>query len=161
MAVQIIYAGEYDAPLYPSVFLAGPTPRSSNVKSWRPDAVLFFECLNLDITLFIPETRDGGFVKTYADQIEWEEHWLSDSDCIMFWVPRDMDGGMPALTTNIEWGRWHTSGKVVFGAPERADKVRYMRYYCTKLDIFQTFSLKELVAEAHKMAVYRYYNRPL
>lgn len=156
MTIQIICAGEYDAPLYPSVFLAGPTPRTRDVKSWRPDAVRLFEKLNEDITLFIPETRGGGFVKTYADQIEWEDHHLNVANCILFWVPRDMDGGMPALTTNVEWGTWHKSGKVVFGAPEWADKVRYLRYYCTKLGIFQTFSLNELVREAHKMAIYRY-----
>ena len=47
------------------------------------------------------------------------------ADVIVFWIPRDLDT-LPGFTTNIEWGAWHRSGKVVLGAPPDAPKMRYL-----------------------------------
>mgnify|MGYP001602728529 CR=1 FL=1 len=55
---------------------------------------------------------------------------------------------MPALTTNTEWGVWQNSGKVVFGAPSDAAKVRYQRYYAEKLQVPHFTSLEDTVRAA-------------
>ena len=39
---------------------------------------------------------------------------------------------LPGLTTNVEFGAWVGSGKVVFGAPEGAPHVRYLEHYAAK-----------------------------
>lgn len=53
----------------PVIFLAGPTPRSTSVKSWRPEAIEYFEEANFDGTLLIPDNKDYDFIK----QIQWED----------------------------------------------------------------------------------------
>ena len=57
------------------------------------------------------------------------------ADAIVFWVPRDIEGGMPAFTTNFDWGKWQASGKCVLGAPPNADKVRYLIEDAERLNI--------------------------
>lgn len=76
--------------------------------------------------------------------IEWEDYYLNNCNCIMFWIPRNLKN-MPALTTNIEWGRWERSGKVVLGFPEWAEKMKYISYYADKLGIPQANCLDKAV----------------
>ena len=125
----------------PSIFLAGPTPRSADVPSWRPKAFELLEELGFEGTVFAPEDSKFSPRFDYMDQVEWEEAGLTRADVIVFWVPRELKT-MPGFTTNIEWGRWCDSGKVVLGAPVDAPKLAYMRYYATKLNVPQADTLK-------------------
>ena len=135
-----------------SIFMAGPTPRSPDVKSWRPDAIaLFFNC-GYDGTLLIPEGDCFEAKVNYDDQVGWEEEGLKKASCIMFWIPREMKT-MPALTTNDEWGTWKNSGKVVLGVPFDAEKCRYQIYYANKLGIPFANTLDHAVKNAIKMAM--------
>ncbi len=149
--MQVIYTGE-EAPriITKSIFLAGPTPRSANVGSWRPEALEIFERLGYDGIVFVPEFRDGKRVADYVAQVEWEERYLNMADCILFYVPRKMKT-MPALVTNTEWGVWCDSGKVVFGAPKDAEKVSYQRYYAQKLRVPMSDTLEGTVKSALDM----------
>lgn len=154
--MKLIYAME---PISgPSIFLAGPTPRSLDlknmtaanqeiirrlqIKSWRPQAIEALRELGFNGAVLIPEDRDGGFHGDYLGQIDWETEALQQATCILFWVPRKLDI-MPGLTTNDEWGFWKASGKVVFGAPTWAEKVRYQQLYCKKLGIPCSTDLRE------------------
>lgn len=134
--MQIVYTGQ-SAPetLSKSIFLAGPTPRSERVKSWRPEALKILEEAGYDGVVFVPEYADEVHMMVETGIIEWEERGLNMADCIAFWVPRNIKGGMPAFTTNIEWGRWENSGKVVLGAPSRASKMNYLKHYAKKLQV--------------------------
>lgn len=127
-----------------SIFLAGPTPRSEGVSSWRPDAIRALAAVGYDGVVYVPESRNGKWHGNYDHQVEWEDHHLNMSDCILFWVPRDM-ATMPALTTNDEWGTWKDSGKVVFGAPPNAASVRYQQDHADKLGVPRAGSLEETV----------------
>ncbi len=117
-----------------SIFLAGPTPRGLERDSWRPEALALLEELGFDGVVFVPEPEDGGWTRDYIGQVDWEERGLNMADAIVFWVPRELDG-MPAFTTNVEWGAWYGSGKVVLGSPPRAPKMRYLQTYAKKLQI--------------------------
>jgi len=52
---------------------------------------------------------------------------------VMFWVPRDIDGGMPAFTTNVEFG-WlsrmsyeeRNPMRMFYGRPDNAEKCKYL-----------------------------------
>jgi len=141
--MKVVYTGD-EAPetFTKSIFLAGPTPRNKEeVDSWRPDALKILEDKGYDGVVFVPEDKDQEFKKDYDDQIEWEERYLNMADCILFWVPRDLSldsTGFPkmaAFTTNVEWGTRASSGKVVFGAPEDAEKVSYLKHYCDKFNV--------------------------
>lgn len=136
--MQIIYSNN-DPSLCPannSIFLAGPTPRLKETPSWRPEAVKLFEKYNFDGTLCYPEYEPGLDLSQcdYCNQIEWEHYCLDKCSIIMFWVPRDIKGNMPAFTTNIEFGYWMATdkSKVVYGRPDQADNMRYMDYIYTK-----------------------------
>lgn len=109
--MNIIYAKQsIPKDLNNSVFLAGPTPRSPEVKSWRPEAINIFRQLNFSGTLLIPEDLDGSVKGNYDDQIEWEEEGLTRASAIMFWLPRNLKT-LPGLTTNVEFGVWMNSGR--------------------------------------------------
>lgn len=111
----------------PSIFLAGPTPRSQDVPSWRPDALEILRELNFDGTVFVPERGNGESKIDYDDQVEWERAGLSNARAILFWVPRTLDN-MPAFTTNVEFGYWLAKSpeRIVYGRPPDAPKNRYL-----------------------------------
>jgi hypothetical protein len=136
--LKIIYAQESVEIEGKSIFLAGPTPRSKYVESWRNDAISAFQLLRFNGTLFVPEMRDGNWDKgfAYSAQIEWEEECLSKADVILFWIPRN-DNTLPGFTTNIEFGYWVAKdpNKLVLGAPTTAIKMDYLKYYAKKLKI--------------------------
>ena len=151
--MQIVYAKEtlpQTSPL--GIFLAGPTPRRKDVQSWRPDALRILEDQGYEGTVYVPEARDGTWKPDeYEMQVEWEEAALNKAACILFWVPRKMDT-LPGLVTNVEFGVWQGSGKVVFGAPLDAEKVRYLLYYAVKLNIPAARTLEATVALAIERA---------
>lgn len=150
--MQVIYAKEsFPTTATKSIFLAGPTPRDKSVPSWRPEALLRLQDLGFDGTVFVPEPRDGAWSPSgYDVQVEWEEKALKRADCIVFWVPRDMKT-MPALTTNNEWGVWCDSGKVVFGAPDNAQAVRYQLHYAAKNKVPTSNTLNGTLDDALRM----------
>jgi hypothetical protein len=110
-----------------SIFLAGPTPRSSDVRSWRHDALRVLDELDFDGHVFIPETKDWGWCGEYQRQVFWEWDALGRAESVLFWVPRTL-ATMPAFTTNIEFGMMASlhPERVVLGYPPGAHKVRYL-----------------------------------
>src|SRR3989338_7360146 len=143
--MHIVYAPEEPPSSWTkSLFLAGPTPRDKSVPSWRPEALRLLEEASYDGVVFVPENRGGTVKVDYTGEVEWEERCLNFADVVLFWVPREMKT-MPALTTNVEWGVWHDSGKAVLGAPSDAPSVRYLRYYAKKFSVPQAETLEETV----------------
>lgn len=118
-----IHYSRTDLPV--SIFLAGPTPRSPEVKSWRPEAISIFERFKFDGSLVVPEDATFSPKFDYNDQIEWELQGLHAATVVLFWVPRSDD--MPALTTNVEFGLMATRRNVVIGCPDDAPKMKYLR----------------------------------
>ncbi|OGY92805.1 MAG: hypothetical protein A3B31_02870 [Candidatus Komeilibacteria bacterium RIFCSPLOWO2_01_FULL_53_11] len=146
--MHIVYAPEEPPSSWTkSLFLAGPTPRDKSVPSWRPEALRLLEEASYDGVVFVPENRGGTVKVDYTGEVEWEELCLNLADVVLFWVPREMKT-MPALTTNIEWGVWHDSGKAVLGAPPDAKHVRYLRYYAEKMHIPTAETLPETIGLA-------------
>lgn len=124
--MQIIYARQPHPPSWSAaIFLAGPTPRSVDVPSWRPEAIRLLEEAGYDGVVFIPEDAGGEFRGSYIDQVAWERDALAASDCVLFWVPRALST-MPAFTTNVEFGLWVQTGRAVLGYPEGSPKNRYL-----------------------------------
>lgn len=115
-----------------SIFLAGPSPRKKDINDWRHDALSLFEKNKFDGTIFIPVPKERFYGKddspdwTYDNQVEWECKARNVSDIILFWIPRDIKNGMPAFTTNIEFGEDIHSGKIIYGRPDNAEKCRYL-----------------------------------
>lgn len=137
--MKVVYAQQpFPLEWSKSIFLAGPTPRDEHTISWRPEALALLESAGFDGVVFVPEGEDENWRANYDDQIEWETRGLNYADVILFWVPREITvttdhtggyprlSGMPAFTTNVEFGRWITSGKCTYGRPEWADKKGYL-----------------------------------
>jgi 8-oxo-dGTP pyrophosphatase MutT (NUDIX family)/nucleoside 2-deoxyribosyltransferase len=130
-----------------SIFLAGPTSRNPKDKSWREDAIAILEKLGYNGHVFTPEYRDNkeidlGPDEEYKAQVQWEEDALNQADIIVFWIPREIKT-LPGFTTNIEYGVWSDSGKVVLGYPKTAEKMRYLQHYAEKYNIPTSNSLEE------------------
>jgi 8-oxo-dGTP pyrophosphatase MutT (NUDIX family) len=132
-----------------AIFLAGPTPRSPQVPSWRPAALAELRERwrgGGRLVVFDPEHRHGVH-DDYTGQVDWEERCLHLADEVLFYVPRDL-ATMPAFTTNVEWGMWHDSGRAVFGAPRDAPKNRYLLHYAAKYGVPTATDLPGTVAAA-------------
>lgn len=114
-----------------SLFLAGPTPRSKDVPSWRPVAITILEEIEYKGQVLVPERQDKFVKVNYDDQVEWEHYGLEHCSRIAFWVPRNLVT-MPALTTNVEFGRYVASGRAMYGRPDDAEKCRYLDWLYKK-----------------------------
>ena len=148
--MEIVYAQEsLPKVINKSLFLAGPTCRDEDGNPWRKEAVEILKKSGYDGVVYIPEPRDGSWAKNYDDQIEWEELCLNQADCIVFWIPRDLKT-MPAFTTNIEWGKWEDSGKVVLGYPKDAEKMRYLHHYAEEFKVSISSTLEDTLTDAIK-----------
>lgn len=101
-----------------------------------------------ELVVFVPEPRDGKPLK--YDHHAWEDHRLAIVDVILFWVPRDMQH-LPGLTTNVEFGRWEASGRVVLGAPPTAAHVGYLRECAARNGAPVTETLDDAAAAAMAM----------
>lgn len=127
--MKVVYAKQpFPDEWTSAIFLAGPTPRDAGTPSWRPEALRLLDEMGYQGVVFVPEDAEGEWGSghdAYMNQIDWERKGLDLADIIVFWVPRVMEN-MPALTTNVEFGRYVTSDKIVFGAPEWAKSVRYL-----------------------------------
>ncbi len=55
----------------------------------------------------------------------WERIALTEVTTIVFWIPRHLPD-MPAFTTNVEFGYWLHTRKVVYGRPDNAEKIKYL-----------------------------------
>lgn len=110
-----------------SIFLAGPTPRSLDIESWRPEAVEILRNEGFDGIVYYPELEHDTRTFDYTNQVWWEREALYEADVIIFWIPRNM-AKMPALTTNVEFGYWlgKNSDKVLYGRPNDSEKNRYL-----------------------------------
>ena len=144
----------------PSIFLAGPTPRSPEVESWRPKALRYLE--TFDGAVYLPEKRSRATSHSYDDQIQWETDALTAATCILFWVPRELApdaNGYPrmgALTTNAEFGMWMRSGKVILGYPHHAEKMTYLAWHARKEGITISHHLRDTVKLAVELARERF-----
>ncbi len=108
-----------------SIFLAGPTPRGENVVSWRTNAVKKLEEYGFDGVVYVPEYSSWKPKEDYVDQAMWERIALTEATTILFWIPRSLPD-MPGFTTNVEFGYWLPTNKVIYGRPECASKIKYL-----------------------------------
>lgn len=126
--MKVVYSNHPIQPQYfrqPSMFLAGPTPRSQSVKSWRPEAVQYLEEANFKGVVFVPEWSDFKSQIDYQAQVAWELEGLMKCTQIVFWVPRNLND-MPAFTTNVEFGRYTAIRNPMYGRPNDAPNNRYL-----------------------------------
>src|SRR3989338_2136811 len=142
--MQVIYY--YDEPpesYSKAIFLAGPSPRTPEVKSWRPEALRILEEKRYDGVVYVPEPKPGSTRQFNENDWKnlaprWEHKMLDRSDIVLFWVPRDMeilpDGKpkLPGFTTNVEFGHWVNSGKAVLGCPPEAPSILYLKFMADK-----------------------------
>lgn len=108
-----------------SIFLAGPTPRGKGAVSWREEACSYLKKSGFDGIVYVPEYSTWKPKEDYIDQAMWERIALTKATVIMFWIPRQLPE-MPAFTTNVEFGYWLHTRKVVYGRPNDARKIKYL-----------------------------------
>ncbi|MCE9545955.1 MAG: nucleoside 2-deoxyribosyltransferase domain-containing protein [Planctomycetia bacterium] len=153
--MNIIYSDQPLTVLGPTLFLAVPTPRSQSVESWRPEAVHLLNELAFPGTVLVPERRDWEARFDYLDQVEWEFAALERADALLFWVPRNSDS-LPGFTTNVEFGRYVASGRMIYGRPEDRPHNRYLDWLYEKLTGRSPHStLDDTIRTAVQLAVER------
>lgn len=139
------------------IFLAGPSLREDQEgTSWRGEAIRTIKALKISPVIYVPEYRPvalkygGRGVEpegwTFEKQVEWEIKCLTLARTILFWVPRS--DKLPGFTTNIEFGEWLHSDKIVIGWPEDAINMRYMYHRCRMRGMHVHKRLETLCREA-------------
>ena len=130
--MRVVYVPNQPPETYSkSLFLAGPSPRDASHPNWRPAALRLLERLGYDGVVFVPLTEDGGWYGDKEQQYAWEKKYLDAADQIVFWVPRDMEK-LPGLTTNVEFGMYYDSGRMVLGYPRSATHMHYLHSHAHK-----------------------------
>jgi hypothetical protein len=150
--LTLVYAND-PLPEVPSVFLAGPTPRSDDVPSWRPDAVgqLAAQWSGPgQLAVLIPEPPSGENWPYFDAQAEWETVARQAATAILFWIPRDLRT-LPGFTTNVEFGLDVTTGRAVLGCPPdcpNPERNRYLIWLAHRHGVPVTETLSATVASA-------------
>ena len=135
-----------------SIFLAGPTPRDENSKSWRKEACKILEENGFDGVVYVPEYSTWKPKQDYIDQAQWERDTLSNSSVIVFWIPRSIPD-MPAFTTNVEFGYWLHTGRALYGRPDDARKINYLDWlYKTDMHKEPFNNLQDLLINSIELA---------
>jgi len=146
--IQICYAQNNIPTLYTkSIFLAGPTLRTNlqdrQKNSWRIKALEYLKELNYDGVVFVPEDFNKEFDhNALTQQIEWEQKALAKADCILMYLERTENN--MGLTSNIEFGMYSKSGKIVCGFTDQAIKNNYIKHEVERYQIPFANNLKEL-----------------
>lgn len=123
--MRINYSDEKIIKGEKSIFLAGPTPRGEEEVSWRKEAVKILNELGFGGVVYVPEYSTWKPKEDYVDQAMWERKALTEATIIVFWIPRDLEK-MPGYTTNVEFGYWLPSKKVIYGRPDDTPKTKYL-----------------------------------
>ncbi len=148
--MNIVYAQEdYEVTSQSSIFLAGPSPRGKSEYNWRPEAIEILKERGFSGDVFVPLPRDGEYTGDfdYDSQIDWELKYLNLAKVIVFWIPRDVQN-LPGFTTNVEFGMFLKSGKIILGYPEGAPKMRYLHYVAEKNNVQVFNNLNETILSA-------------
>lgn len=136
-----------------SIFLAGPTPRSLDVETWRKEAISILNELGFDGIVYVPELEVDNRTFNYDNQVWWEREALYNASTIIFWIPRSAQ--LPAYTTNLEYGYWiaKNSDKCLYGRPDDSERNKYLDWlYHTETGRTPINNLKELLKNAVKLA---------
>ena len=134
-----------------SIFLAGPTSRTPDIISWRREACKKLKELGFDGIVYVPEFSTGKIRRNYDDQAMWEREALTASSVIAFWIPRALPD-MPGFTTNVEFGYWLHTKKVIYGRPDNAVKIKYLDWlYKIDYSLNPINNLNELLQKAIEM----------
>lgn len=103
-----------------AIYLVGPVPRKTGEVRWHLEAIAALQAYRFDGAVIVPRTLDERAIQESDErQLSWEFQAQCRADVLLFWVPRDLVD-MPGLTTNLEWGMWYDTGKVVIGIPPGA-----------------------------------------
>lgn len=132
--MEIIFSDqEIPKKIQKSMFLAGPSPRGVDKDEWRHNAIEILKQYNYTGTVFIPipsayfyGEKSLSECHDYIDQLSWEVECRSIADKLVFWVPRDIKGGFPGFTTNVEFGEDLNTGRMMYGRPDGSDNTRYL-----------------------------------
>lgn len=126
--MKVVYTGEKIINNENSCFLAGPTPRTSSVVSWRNKAISLFSKLGFNGTLYVPEFREKSYydVDTGIKEMKWDQEALESSKVVMFWIPRNPD--MLGLSTNVEFGYLLSKGNFIYGRPNTAFRCEFLDF---------------------------------
>jgi hypothetical protein len=130
--MDVVFAGQSVDLRLPTIFLAGPTPRTADVPSWRPEALDILREIGFGGAVLVPERQDWAVNFSYADQVEWEYAGLESCSVIAFWIPRHLST-LPGFTTNVEFGRYVGSGRCVYGRPDGAPHTSYLDWLYKKV----------------------------
>lgn len=134
--MQLVFADdELPQRVTKTIFLAGPNPRYKDgdaiQQTWRHEALKLLEEYEFDGHVFIPLPKGSffgetvvGAVSDYDHQVKWEDLAMARADVLLFYV--DRRNGLQGLTTNIEFGRYLDSGRMVYGRPNDAENTRYL-----------------------------------
>ncbi len=133
------------------IFLAGPSPRSAEDINWRPGAVDTLKEIGFTGIVYVPLPRDGNWSPEYDAQVSWELKYLEGATCIAFWIPRDLNY-LPGFTTNVEFGLYVRSGKIILGYPVGAPKMKYLDLLAKKFKVPIKHTLRDTLIKAVQMA---------
>lgn len=142
--MKTVFALEPLEGINSSIFLAGPSPRGNIGNDWRPEVIEKLEKTGFKGTVLSPVNKNFKN-EDYLNQINWEHQAMKLANRIIFWIPRSEN--MPGFTTNVEFGEYFSSGKIICGSPKEAIKNRYLQERFKPYGIWHS-TIDELIKDA-------------
>ena len=135
-----------------SIFLCGTMPHDGQT-DWRNKVIDALDRLGYDGVVYNPDYSNIPQSKRldYGDQILWEINAMKSSAIVCFWIDREFPNH-PGLTTNVEFGYWVRSSKVLYGRPHNDEKCFYLDYvYRLEQNREPVETVEDLIKELTKM----------
>lgn len=127
----IIKPQEYPKKLMNSIFLAGPCPRKKTDDDWRDDFCKKLIKKGFKGDIINPTNRNwvDDEPNYYQKQCQWEQDMMKMSSVVIFRIDRNAQH--PALTTNIEFGKWSDRpNDIIVCIPPKSEKCNYIINDC-------------------------------
>lgn len=122
--MKVYYSNEKIIKGQKSIFLAGTTS-TDRENDWRKIVVELLKAKGYDGVIYNPDYTELENRNSYENQLVWELRGIRQCTAIMFWVDRELPS-RPGLTTNVEFGYWLHSGRLIYGRPKTAQKCLYL-----------------------------------
>ena len=146
--MNIIYSSQYKDIIRPAIFLAGCSPRDDQILTWRKEVINILGRTGFTGSIISPQPELNQW-SDYNSVVEWEDEYLKIADLIVFWIPRSMKNQIYGLTSNVEFGMYLNSGKILYGRPPDSEHNCYLDYWYKRVyNLKPVDNLEDLVQES-------------
>lgn len=143
--MEVIYVGQKPTSGdSESIFLAG----LHGGMPWQFEALSILKRAGFQGRVFIPLTESGSWLSYDYLQNEWELEYLELATAIAFWFREDQAGSVWFARSEVQYGLYLPSGKIVLGHPRGVYHVKYLDLLASHYEVPTSHTLEGTLSQA-------------